>query len=294
MTERMTLKTLLADYPVTHALHSGAVSSGLVDLDFAPYKVANRGFKPFVRDAAFDCGELAIATFLQAVDWGKPLKMLPATVLGRWQHHCLVYNTDRGTLGPRDLAGKRIGVRAYTQTTGMWVRGILASQYGVDLASLTWLTFEDAHVAEYSNPSNVILAPEDKTLNEMLLAGELDAALLGSDLPDDPRLKPVIADYPTAALDWYAQTRAVPVNHVVAVRADLSRDRPDVMRELYRMFKDSRQRVPVVDGIDLMPFGYAALRPSIELAVDYCLEQGLIRRRIAVEELFDEVALALD
>jgi 4,5-dihydroxyphthalate decarboxylase len=290
----LTLSTLLADYPVTHALRTGAVASPVVDFDFSPIKPSNKGFKPMVREGAFDFGELAIVTFLQAKEHGKPLVLLPATISGRFQHHCIAYNIERGEITPEGLNGKRIGVRAYTQTTGMWVRGILQNQYGVDLDSIEWLTFEDAHVAEYSNPPNVVIAPPDKTLKDMLLDGELDAAMLGDEMPDDPRLRTVIPDPKAAAKAWYAETGAISVNHLAVMRAELVRDRPDVAREVFRLLKASKAAANLSEPVDMRPYGLAALRPSLELAIRYSLQQGLLRRELSPEELFDETTLALE
>src|SRR5215472_5098754 len=127
------LHTLLADYPNTIALKKGEVRSPVVSFDFADIKVANQGFKPLVREQKFDAGELAIVTFLQAKLYGKPYVLLPAVVMGRGQHHTIAYNAERGALRPADLPGRRVGVRAYSQTTGVWLRGILANDYGVDI-----------------------------------------------------------------------------------------------------------------------------------------------------------------
>lgn len=288
------LKTLLADYPVTHAIRTGAVSSPLIEFDFAPYEVSNHAFKPMVRDAAFDAGELAIATFLQAKDWGKPLVLIPATISGRFQHHCIAYNVDRGALRPEDLSGKRVGVRAYTQTTGMWVRGILQNQYGVDLGSIEWLTFEDAHVAEYENPPNVIIAPPEKKLKDMLLDGELDAAMLGSDMPDDPRLRTLIEDPKAASAAWYDKHHAVSMNHMAVCSSELSSERPDVVAEFFRLLKESKAQANLkTDGPDMRPYGLEAMRSGLELAILYCHQQGLIRRLMDVEELFDEHTIGL-
>ena len=140
--EKTKLFTLLGSYPNTTALKEGAVKSDLVTLDFADVKVSNTAFKPLVREAKFDVAELAIVTFLQAKVYGKPYALIPATVLGRGQHHTIAYNPERGALKASDLNGKRVGVRAYTQTTGAWVRGFLADDYGVDTAKVRWVTFE--------------------------------------------------------------------------------------------------------------------------------------------------------
>src|SRR5436189_1023100 len=146
---KLKLHTMLGNYPNSKALKSGAVRSDLVDFDFVDVKVANNLFKQVVRDASYDVAELAIVTYLQAKAYGKPYVLLPAVLVSRGQHHTIAYNPDRGKLGPTDLAGKRVGVRAYTVTTGVWVRGILADEFGVDLNKIEWITFEDPHVAEY-------------------------------------------------------------------------------------------------------------------------------------------------
>src|SRR5471030_120076 len=165
--EKTKLFTLLGGYPNTNALKSGVVKSDLVELDFADVKVSNTAFKPLVREAKFDLGELAIVTFLQAKTYGKPYALIPATVLGRGQHHTIAYNPQRGALTASGLAGKRVGVRSYTQTTGAWVRGFLADDYGVDPAKIHWVTFEDPHLAEYKDPDFIARAPEGKTLVQM-------------------------------------------------------------------------------------------------------------------------------
>lgn len=294
MAEPLVLKTLLADYPVTHAIRTGEVSSPLFDLEFADIFPSNEGFKPLIREGAFDAAELAIVAFLQAKEHGKPLTLLPATISGRFQHHCIAYNIERGELKPGDLAGKTIGVRSYTQTTGLWVRGILQNQYGADLSKVTWLTFEDAHVAEYKNPPNVVIAPPTKKLKDMLLDGELDAAMLGDEMPDDPRLRTVIPNPQEAAKEWYKETGAISVNHLFVVKSELSKSRPDVVGELFRMLKESKAKANIQQDIDTRPYGIEALRPGIELAIEYSLQQGLLTRRLTVEELFDENTIGLE
>jgi 4,5-dihydroxyphthalate decarboxylase len=150
---KLKLRMMLGNYPNTKALKSGAVRSDLIDFDFVEVKVANNLFKQVVRDARYDVAELAIVTYLQAKAYGKPYVLLPAVVVSRGQHHTIAYNPDRGPLKPSNLNGKRVGVRAYTVTTGTWVRGILASDYGVDINKVEWITFEDPHVAEYRDPA---------------------------------------------------------------------------------------------------------------------------------------------
>jgi 4,5-dihydroxyphthalate decarboxylase len=255
----------------------------------------NRAFMPMAREQKFDFSEMAIVTYLQALAYGKPLMLLPATMMGRFQHGTMLYNAERGTLRPEDLAGRRIGVRAFSQTTGAWIRGILWKDYGLDLGKVKWVTFEDAHVAEYRDPPGVERAAAGKDLTEMLLDGELDAAIFGGNMPDDPRLKSVILDPDAAAADWYRRTGAVPVNHMVVFKAGLSQSHPDVVREVYRMLRESKAAagLPKPGAVDFVPFGFDALKPSLELMSSYCFEMKLTPRRYSVDELFDDTTRVL-
>jgi len=291
---KLKLHTMLGNYPNTKPLKSGAVKSDLVDFDFVEVKVANNLFKQVVRDAKFDVAELAIVTYVQAKSFGKPYVLVPAVIVSRGQHHTIAYNGERGTLKPSDLNGKRVGVRAYTVTTGTWVRGILASDYGVDLDRVEWVTFEDPHVAEYRDPAIVKRAPEGKELVQMLLDGEIDAAIVGDKLPD-PRLKHLIPDPEIAAKRWAEVHGGVPINHMVVVRESLSKSRPDVVRDIFRQLHDSKRAAGLPDGDRLDPyrFGVEACRPILEIIIDFCHRQKLIDRRISVDELFDDNTRAL-
>ena len=292
--KKLTLHTMLGNYPITNPLKSGAVPSGLVDFDFVEVKVANNQFKQVVREAKYDVAELAIVTYLQAKAFGKPYVLLPAVPVSRGQHHTIAYNAERGVLKPSDLNRKRVGLRAYTVTTATWVRGILASDYGVDLDSIEWITFEDPHVAEYRDPTFVKRAPPGKELAQMLLDGEIDAAVVGDKLPD-PRLKHLIPEPDTAARAWAERHGGVPINHMVVVRESLSRTRPDVVRDVFRRLHDSKRAAGLPEGGALDPyrFGLAACRPILEVIVDYCSRQQLLPRRLTVDELFDETTAAL-
>ena len=291
---KLKLNTMLGDYPITKALKAGAVRSDLVDLDFVEVKVANNLFKQVVRDARYDVAELAIVTYLQAKACGKPYVLVPAVLVSRGQHHTIAYNPDRGPLRPSELNGKRVGVRAYTVTTGTWVRGILAGDYGVDINKVEWITFEDPHVAEYRDPAVVKRAPEGKELTQMLLDGEVAAGIVGDKLPD-PRLKHLIPDAEAAAQKWAERHHGVPINHMVVVRQELSRSRPDVVKDIFRQLHASKRAAGLPDGGALDPyrFGVEACRPILEIIIEFCHRQQLIPRRMSVDELFDDTTRAL-
>jgi 4,5-dihydroxyphthalate decarboxylase len=293
MSAKVKLHILLGNYPNTLPIKEGKVPSDLVEFEFADFKVANKGFKPLVREAKFDVGELAIVTFLQAKAFNKPYVLLPLSVVARSQHHTLAYNPERGELTPGGLVGKRVGIRAYSVTTGVWVRGVLKEQYGLDLDKVHWVTFEDPHVAEYTDPPTMERAPVGKDMAQMLLDGELDAAVVGDKLPD-PKLIMLIPDSENAAAVW-AEKHGNPINHMLVIRNELSRTRPDVVREVFRIFKESRD-IAARGGSKnaaLMKFGLEANRPALEAIIGIAFDQKLIPRRFSVEELFDDTTRSL-
>ncbi len=280
----MRLRTLLGDHPCTAALKNGSVKSDLVAFDFADYSPTNRGFKPMVRDGAFDVSEMAIVTYLMAKSFDKPMVLLPDVVLARFQHGHAYYNAKRERVGPRDLEGKRVGIRSFTTTTGAWLRGILTNDYEVDLDAIDWVTFEDAHVAEFKDTTR--RAPAGKQIIPMLLDGELDAVL--GEKSDHPDLKPLFADVVAEQETWFGKYKVVPVNHMVVVSRALSRDHPDIVREVHRLLAESAAASPVAAR-----FGADEIQRSLALITDYAAQQKLIPRAFSVDELFDDVTRAL-
>jgi 4,5-dihydroxyphthalate decarboxylase len=288
----LTLQTLLASHPTTSALRSGQLQSPLVNFVFADIKPANKGFKPLVREQKFDLGELAIVTFLQAKAYGKPYVLMPAVVVARGQHHTIFFNPERGHLNPSDLNGRKVGVRAYTQTTGAWVRGFLQEDYGVDFRSIQWITFEEPHVAEYTDPPWVRRAPEGKQLLQMLLDGEIDAAIFGSENPEGTPLKPLIPNAAEVAARWADNHGGIPINHMMVIKESITQTRPAVVREVYRLLKESAAAAPSGEQT-VLRFGVEAARKSLETIIQYAEWQRLIPRRFSVDELFNDMTRSL-
>jgi 4,5-dihydroxyphthalate decarboxylase len=239
-----------------------------------------------VREAAFDVSEMAIVTYLMAKSFGKPMVLLPNVVLARFQHAYAVYRAELGSLRPSDLEGRRVGIRSFTTTTGAWLRGILANDYGVDLNSINWVTFEDAHVAEFRDTTQ--RAPEGKQIVQMLLDGELDAVL--GEKVERPGLKPLFADAATEERSWSAKHKVLPINHMVVVSANLSKDHPEAVREVFRLLQASAALAPPAA---VPNFSAEDMRRSLELIIQYTAEQGLIPRAFAVDELFDDLTRSL-
>jgi 4,5-dihydroxyphthalate decarboxylase len=272
------LKALLGDYPVTRALRTGAVASPGVTLEFADVAVPHTAFKRVVRGLEFDVAELALVTFLVAKAFGKPLVLVPAVITARFQHPLIVYDAGRGPLAPGDLAGRRVGLRSYSVTTATWIRSILADDHGVDLGRVRWVTFEEGHVAEFRDPPSAERAPAGRDMVAMLLAGELDAAIVG-EAPRDPRLQPLSPDPGAAARAWQRRTGAIQINHMVVVKEAVA---GPVADEVYAMLVASRR---AAGDPEMNPFGVEENRRNLEVAVDCVYRQGLIPRRFTVEEL---------
>lgn len=292
----VTLLANIMEYVNTKALRSGEVASDLVKIEFIGPKIANQGFKPLIREAKYHISELAVVSFLQAREAGKPLVLAPAPILSRFQHHCISYNTERCPgLKPKDLEGKLVGLRSYSQTTALWVRAILKHEYGVDLGKIRWSSYDPPHPAEIKDPEFVIpFDPAGRSVEDMLVAGAFDAAIIGTVIKDEPKVATLFADPVATALDWYSRKKIVPVNHYLVMEASLPKERPDVVREVYRMIGASKMANPLTTGgVDLLPMGFEANRPTLEQIIEFALEQGLIKTRFKVEDLFDPVTMAL-
>jgi 4,5-dihydroxyphthalate decarboxylase len=278
------LRTLLGDHPCTAGLKNGSIRSALVEFDFIDYSPTNKGFKPMVREQAFDISEMAIVTYLMAKSVGKPMVLLPDVVVARFQHAHALYHARSGTLTPADLNGKRIGIRSFTTTTGAWLRGILANDYGVDLGSVDWVTFEDAHVAEFKDTTK--RAPAGKQIIRMLLDGELDVVL--GEKSDHPDLRPLFADAATEEKAWFAKHRVVPINHMVVVSRKLSEAHPEAVEEVHRLLRAAGKASASGPRFDAQE-----MRRSLDLITHYAAQQGLIPRAFTFDELFDDVTRIL-
>ncbi len=274
------LRTALGKSPLVRALKDGAVSSDRVAFDFVEVDPITRAFRRMTRGMEFDLCEIALTTHAQARAYGKPITALPVVLLSGLHHGALICRRDSPLSGPRDLVGKRVGVRAWSQTTGVWVRGILQHDYGVAPDSMTWVTEEDAHVQEFVDPPFVQRIAPGQDLRAMLLTGEIDAAVAMAGV-DPAAIRTVIPDADAVAAEWSRRSSVYPINHVVVVKNALLAQHPWLAEELMRLFLASRERIA-----DAVPYGIDANRPAIELLMRYAAEQKLIPRAYTVEELF--------
>ena len=282
MTAALKLRTALGPYPHVRALRD----SERVAFDFVEVAPITRAFRRMARDLEFDLCEMAAVTLAQAHAYGKPIAGLSAVVTRGFHHSALICRRESGLRGPEDLAGKRVGVRAYSQTTDVWVRGILQSDYGLASASMTWVTEEDAHVAEYRDPPFVVRTPAARDLFAMLRAGEIDAAVT-LQKADPSEMRTVIPDADQAAADWFRRTGVHPVNHVITVRREKLAAHPWLADELMQLFATAKAAVqsPATND-ESLPYGLEANHAAIELLMRFAAEQSLTPRAYAADELF--------
>lgn len=185
-------------------------------------------------------------------------------------------------------------MRTYAQTTGLWIRGVLQHEYGVDLDKVTFMTTGEGHLTEYTDPANCERLPKGSDIGQMMLDGELAATLQGIDLPKDPRVERLVPDPFAAAKDWFAREGVVPINHIFVVHERIARDRPDVVRELYRMIGESRNLTEGGLPDPFPPMGFEANRKGIEMAAQWAFEQKIIPHRLSIDEIFDPAMQALN
>ena len=288
------LKTAIDTYPHTKALKDGSVTANGYTFDHVEVSPIIAAFRRMIRRMEFDVSEMAISTYLCARANNKPITAIPVFPLRSFQHGAIAYNAKSGIKDPSDLAGRRVGVRAYTVTGGLWARGILKSEYGVDLDKITWVVVDEEHVTEYQPPANVEKAAEGKDLASMLIAGEIDAAI-GAGRVDSPDVKPLIPDAQNAAVAWFKKTGVYPINHTVVVKSEHLDADAQLATQLFDAFKRAKAQAPADEnlsknrdliGSDPIPYGIVPNKATLDTVIRFNVEQKIIPQAVAVEDIF--------
>jgi 4,5-dihydroxyphthalate decarboxylase len=306
MSAPLPLRVSIGNYPYVQPLKDGSVKSDRLKLTFIDVDPLNETFRRMIRDHEFDVSEMALTTHAMAHAFNKRLIGLPIILHRNFHHAALLCLKGSPLKNPADLAGRKVAVRAYSQTTGVWIRGVLETEYGLDIDSVTWITTEDAHVKEYQDPPNVVRAAPGKSLKSMLFDGEVDAAI-GLRQADPAQVRTVIPDADQAAAAWYRKTGIYPANHAVSMWTDLAVEHPWLGAELSSLFvaaKAHARKTGLIKAVaypatpqqlwlrDLVgdepyPYGLDANRLPIETLVKFAARQKLIPRAYRIDELFD-------
>jgi 4,5-dihydroxyphthalate decarboxylase len=284
MTGTVTIVT--GDYPHTRRLKTLRSFAG-ADAEFISVEPVHDAFDDMINHQKYDVCEMALGAFLQARDAGKPLLLLPAVLVGSHQHRNLYASPAGSVTTPHDLTGGKIGLRSYSQTTPLWVKGWLAEEFGLSHDQVTWVVTERSHSDAYVDPANVVLTGQK--LPAVLLAGDIDAAILGRNSAP-AGVEPLVADYAERDRAWYQRHGFAPINHMVAVTEALVTDHPEVVRNIYSALAegiDSRESPAPGALPSPIRHGFDQVRGAVALAAEYALTQGLISRPVGdVDALF--------
>ena len=301
-----TLSIALGKYPHVAALRDGSVTPEGYELDFVEFSGPIPGiFRRMTRDLEFDVSEMAITTYLTAHEYHKAFTAIPIFVVREFPHRAIVVNEHAGITNPKDLEGQRVGVRAYTVTTGVWARGILADQYGVDLDSITWVIADEEHVKEFEQPKNVEYIP-DADLAAMLSAGEIPAGI-GVTRGEAENVKPLLTDRAEKEKAWAARG-IYPINHTVVIANRVLEAHPDAARAITQAFFAAKEPFTArlasgaelsdeekalagrrdLVGPDPVPYGIEANRATLEAIVTFAHDQHILSTAEPIETYFAE------
>jgi 4,5-dihydroxyphthalate decarboxylase len=304
------LRTALATYGHTKALKDGSVTPERAKLEFQEFTPQSAAFRSMVPEPQLDLVEMVIAHYLMARDHGYAFTAIPVFPVRQFHHSAITYNVNSGVKSPKDLEGKRVGVRSYGFSRSFWLRGALAGQYGVDLSKVTWVVNDPEALPGFQPPANVEIA-HGADLSKMLLVGELAAGVgVAADSPD---VKPLIEDAGKVEAGWYQDTGVYPLSHVLVLRQEVVDADPELPADLFDAFKEAKARFMAqlesgveltggdrataaarsVVGADPLPYGVETNRPTLEMAVEQAHTQGFTSRRFSVEELFVPETLGL-
>jgi 4,5-dihydroxyphthalate decarboxylase len=300
------LKTVTRTQGNNQALKDGSVRPTAFEFDFVEVDPLIAAFRRMVRGNEFDICEMAITTYICAREHGKPMTAVPVPLVRAFHHGAILVNTKAGIARPKDLEGKKVGVnRGYTVTTGVWARGVLQDEHGVDLSKITWVLSGDEHVAEYKPPSNVVPIAPGKKMDEMLASGEL-AAAIGVEVKS-PDVKPLIPHALDAGLKALRERGHYPINHLVVIKDELIAKYPDLAADVFNAFAESKRRYverlragkiekpTEVDEVhkrvleitgDPLPYGIAPNRQVIDELIGHALAQGIITKKVSTDDLF--------
>ncbi|MBC2665388.1 ABC transporter substrate-binding protein [Novosphingobium flavum] len=318
MAAKVPLKIAVSQQPHTMAVLDGSISIEGVDAEFVVVKPQIAAFRRMVRQVEFDVCELAPTTYIIAKAYGAPFTALPIFIVRRFHHAGLLVRPGAGIVHPKDLEGRKVGVRAYSVTTGAWTRGVLIDEFGLDSSKVTWVVDDEEHVQQMILPPNVIHAPAGRSLADMMADGELVAGFaanagIGRAGSPTEGWKTVEADYPdlfpnAAELEaeWYGRTGIYPMHGTVVVKDSVLAEHPWVARSLFDAFSQAKSewlarldagtsdaasdkkylKLRKIVGHDPLPYGMEANMATIRALEDTAFKQQLTPKRMSVDELF--------
>ena len=319
---KLHLTLACGDYDRTKTLQDGSLDPVGIALNYLPME-AEEIFWRMGHHQEFDASEMSLSNYITMTSRGEsPFTAIPIFPSRYFRHSCVFINTARGLDKPEDLGGKRIGVAEYAMTAAVWIRGFLSDDHGVAAKDVAWFTGGQEvpgrkERIELRLPPEIKVQPipNDRTLNDMLDKGELDA-LVTARIPScfaagAPHIRRLFPDFKSVEIDYYRRTQLFPIMHTIVIRSDVFEADPWVARSLYNAFRQSKDdaiaRMNInntmastlpwlqaemallrdVFGEDWWPYGIEPNRHVIEALLRYMGEQGLLADNIpTVEDLF--------
>jgi 4,5-dihydroxyphthalate decarboxylase len=273
------MQVVIGTYDHTKGLKDGSVASPALPFEFVEVSPITRAFRNMAVQQAYDISEMAMVTYMLARVFDKPIVALPIVLVRSTLLPSLVTAEGSPITNPKDLEGKTLGVRSYTQTSAVWVRGIIQDHFGVDLGRLNWTTFEGAHLDEFVDPPNVTRAPEGSDMAAMVKSGELAAAI---GMPAGNGVRSLVPDAAAAEGEWAAASGVRTINHILTVKRELVDANPNLLKEITDLFQQARGN----NGASVPPIGVEPNRKAFEALARYAYEQKITPRLMTMEELF--------
>lgn len=313
MSEKIRLTAAVGDYDIHKSLINGQVKPNGIKLTVLPLPSGHRHWR-MMRHDEFDISEMSMSSYLilksrHLKDW----TAIPVFPHRRFRHSFIFINPNKSIKNPRQLEGKRIGLRTWQATMGVWCRGILQEEYGVDLRSIQWVTQDPEDVeVDFSPDFRMERAPEHTNIDEMLRKGELDAIIYPdmthSFLSGDPNIARLFPDFKNEEIRYFNNTGIFPIMHTVVIKESVLKDYPWVAKNMLMAFEQSKndawkemsdpRRVSAawfrelieeqnrILGEDPWSIGLEPNRKTLEKLIEYSLDQGMMKKRMELEELF--------
>jgi 4,5-dihydroxyphthalate decarboxylase len=318
MRKKLELTLACGDYDILLPLIEGEVQPDGIEIVPVTRMDSTTRHWRFLRNLEFDLAELSISSYLLAKDADLPVAALPVFPHRRFRHGFVFVNSAKGIRRPSDLIGKRVGIKSFQVSAILWMRGILEHEYGVPHKSIRWFSELDEDV-EFAPPPDLDLTrlPEDKSVETMVATGELDALihpdLIEPILKKDPRVGRLFPDYKREEMAYFEKTGIFPIMHAIGIKREAVERWPWIAISLFEAFEEAkaigmaRMRNPRIApiawynafweeqqeilGPDPWEYGLTARnRKTLETVVGYSHEQGLIRKRPDLDDLFCNVS----
>jgi 4,5-dihydroxyphthalate decarboxylase len=301
------------DYDRTRPLIDGKVSVSGMQLQVIALASGER-HKRFMRNWEFDVCELQIAQYLGLKSRGAPITAIPVFPHRRFNHSCVMVRMNSDITQPEDLRGRRVGVHGHFNPIALWIRGLLQHEFDLPPSEIYWIADGSEDIRGWSPPSwlKIERAPAGRKMQDFLKAGEIDAEILSDSGADAEAVNKIVRrlwpNYREVEADYYRRTGIFPIRHLVVVKDEVVRRRPEVAplivgafedakRQAYQYWADHRrsslawfgaeqEEERALLGPDPWPYSIEKNRAALETVLNYAHEQGLTDRRLGIEEIF--------